>query len=322
MAVIRSHSACACPGPVRARRSTAATASSRSRARISGSVTVPSSRSVPGVLPVRSAGPETSSTSSRIWKARPMRRANAPSASASGLLARGQGAQPAGRLEQRRGLQLAAEHVALDRDACRRMRPRAGAARPRRAPSWPARGRCSCGDVLVARQLGEGAGEQQVPGRERRVAPGDRRRRSAAPCAALAPSMMSSCTSEAEWTSSTATPARTRPSWPCGPSGGPPPACAASITSSGRRRLPPALTVAWACCASGTPALRGHAREVLLGAPHAALERFASETQDRVEPVEARSLRVAVGCGGAAPHAGSAGTVPAWIATIPPAVMM
>ena len=45
---------------------------SRSRARISGSVTVPSSRSVPRGLPVRSAGPDTSSTSSSSWKARPM----------------------------------------------------------------------------------------------------------------------------------------------------------------------------------------------------------------------------------------------------------
>ena len=80
---MRSHSSAARSGVATPRRSTAASSGSRSRARISGSVTVPSSRSVPAVLPVRSAGPETSSTSSRSWKARPIRRPNAPSASAS-----------------------------------------------------------------------------------------------------------------------------------------------------------------------------------------------------------------------------------------------
>ena len=44
----------------------------RADARISGSVTVPSSRSVPRALPVRSGGPWTSRTSSRSWKASPM----------------------------------------------------------------------------------------------------------------------------------------------------------------------------------------------------------------------------------------------------------
>ena len=72
-------SACSRRRDRRAGRSRRASAS-RSRARISGSVTVPSSRSVPRCLPVRAAGPETSSTSSSSWKARPMRRPNAPSA--------------------------------------------------------------------------------------------------------------------------------------------------------------------------------------------------------------------------------------------------
>ena len=45
------------PGVRTPRRSSAASSGSRSRARISGSVTVPSSRSVPRCLPVRSAGP-------------------------------------------------------------------------------------------------------------------------------------------------------------------------------------------------------------------------------------------------------------------------
>ena len=64
----------------RAGRATAS-AGSRSRARISGSVTVPSSRSVPRCLPVRSAGPETSSTSSSSWNASPIGRPKRPSTS-------------------------------------------------------------------------------------------------------------------------------------------------------------------------------------------------------------------------------------------------
>ena len=83
-----------------------------------GSVTVPSSRSVPRALPVRSTGPETSSTSSSTWKASPMRRANAPSASRQRgrALGRRERTQPAGGLEQRGRLQLAAREVALDGD--------------------------------------------------------------------------------------------------------------------------------------------------------------------------------------------------------------
>ena len=51
-----------------------ASSGSRSRARIRGMVTVPSSRSVPSALPVRSGGPVTSRTSSRSWKASPISR--------------------------------------------------------------------------------------------------------------------------------------------------------------------------------------------------------------------------------------------------------
>ena len=61
------------PASSAAGRARPATAS-RSRARISGSVTVPSSRSVPRALPVRSGGPVTSRTSSRSWKASPISR--------------------------------------------------------------------------------------------------------------------------------------------------------------------------------------------------------------------------------------------------------
>ena len=80
VAAIASHTASASSGVLTPRRSSAASSGSRSRATISGSVTVPSSRSAPRCLPVRSAGPETSSTSSSSWKASPIRRPNAPAA--------------------------------------------------------------------------------------------------------------------------------------------------------------------------------------------------------------------------------------------------
>ncbi len=93
------------------RRSSSASEASRSRARIRGRVTVPSSRSVPRALPVRSGGPVTSRTSSRSWKARPISRPKvrrAPSASAAGAHLGVDPSDQAGALEQARRLQLAA----------------------------------------------------------------------------------------------------------------------------------------------------------------------------------------------------------------------
>ncbi len=107
-----------------------------------------------------------------------MRRANAPSASAS---ARGSAhgrerPQPAGGLEQRRRLQLAAPQVALDRDV-RRVGVLAlqQLARGERRAGVRERAQLRC--VLVARELGERPREQQVAGRDRQPAPGRRRHR-------------------------------------------------------------------------------------------------------------------------------------------------
>ena len=145
-----------------------ASSGSRSRARISGSVTVPSSRSVPRCLPVRSAGPETSSTSSRIWKARPMRRAERARARRRAASARRPRSAPRRQAASNsaRGLQLAAPQVALDGDVGARRR-RAAAARPRRAPSSRPRARARCVAVAVAR-----------PARRRRARRAGRRSRS------------------------------------------------------------------------------------------------------------------------------------------------
>ena len=161
------------PAPLSACRSMPASPCTRSRARMNGSVTVPSSRSVPRGLPVRSTGPETSSTSSSSWKASPIAGRTHPARRpAARALARRQRPQPAGRLEQGRGLQLAARAGSARPRRPRARRLRAAAARLRPAPSWRPRARCSCADVAVAGELGEGAREQQVAGRDRRSAPG------------------------------------------------------------------------------------------------------------------------------------------------------
>ena len=131
---------------------------SDSAARISGRVTVPSSRSVPRALPVRSGGPATSSTSSRSWKARPISAPKAPSASAS---------RPRRQAHSKRarGLQPAALQVALlgDRGVVGVL------ALGQLAAGERDRGR---GEQLDrARVAGrgeqrEGAGEEQVAGRD------------------------------------------------------------------------------------------------------------------------------------------------------------
>ena len=94
---------------------------------------------MPRCLPVRSAGPETSSTSSSSWKASPIARPKRPSS--VGVAAAAERAEPAGGLEQPRGLEVAALQVALARDRRRSTRPRAGAARPARAPTRRRRAR-------------------------------------------------------------------------------------------------------------------------------------------------------------------------------------
>ena len=112
VAAIRSQSAAAAPGVEVAQVELARARGRLARARISGRVTVPSSRSVPRALPVRSGGPVTSSTSSSSWKASPIsapnaRRAPPRSAPASARAGR--------RTRTGRGLQPAALEVALAR---------------------------------------------------------------------------------------------------------------------------------------------------------------------------------------------------------------
>ena len=207
----------------------------RSRARISGSVTVPSSRSVPRGLPVRSGGPETSRTSSRIWKATPICSPNAPSASASAAaleraeLARGP--------EQDRGLQPAALEVALDADRRVATRRRAASAPRPPAPSSPARERRTAATEPPWRRARRT--RARTAGRRSPSPVAGRRPRRPSAGRAAAPSRRARRRGRASraCTSSTATAARTSPSV----SGGGTPA--ARQTSSGRSRLPPAAIV-------------------------------------------------------------------------------
>ena len=220
VAAIRSQTSTAASASS-ARRSSSARVSSASRAQISGRVTVPSSRSVPRALPVRSGGPATSSTSSSIWKARPISRPNAVSASS----AAGSGRPTVQAHSNSRAVfSRHRAHVALrPRGRCRRRR---GAGRARRAPAPPRRRppappgaretvraapaaiASSSPDARRPGELGERPREQQVADRGRaRLGPevantvGRPRRSGAA-------SRTSSCTRVAMWTSSIAVAAR------------------------------------------------------------------------------------------------------------------
>ena len=173
------------------------------------------------------------------------------------------GSQAAGRLEQPRGLEVAALEVALARDRgvprvgtlhqlARRERRRRvrehlhvlrDAARPR-ARRRPAR--------TAGRRPPSPSGARTTRTRSRRP------RRSGAA------SSTSSWTSVAEWTSSTATAPRSRRSASASSVGGP----AARKTSSGRRRLPPAAIVALAGPASTSPWPRGQLLQARLEAVH------------------------------------------------------
>src|SRR4051794_6445181 len=237
VAAIRSQTASASTG-VRTvpRRSSPARPGSRSRARMKGSVTVPSRRSVPRAFPVRSGGPETSSTSSSIWKARPIR---VPKPASAGSPREHAAAKRLAVLSSQRSRYSRSGSATSHAPARCASSPRASAmeaaestetwsARPPSATSAKAREK-TASPVAVARSRPTAATTVGTP------------RRSAAA------SRTSSCTSVAEWMSSTATAPRTRGS---GSSGGSP---AARNTSSGRRRLPPAAMVDPACGASPAP---------------------------------------------------------------------
>ena len=151
------------------------------------------------------------------------------------------------RLEQARGLQLAAAQVALDRhvrvegvSALEQLALARAPSRRGRAPG-PAP-RCAFGHELPRTRRRTAGRRSRSPPRGPRPPPPSRDRGAGRPRRGRRRGRASR-----EWTSSTAAPARTRPS--PSPSGAP----AATSTSSGRRRLPPAAIVEPACSASPAP---------------------------------------------------------------------
>ena len=157
------------------------------------------------------AGPETSSTSSRSWKASPMRRPNAPSASAVGAPPPPQRAERAGGLEQPRGLQLAAAQVALDASRARPRRRRAAAARPRASAELASRERAQLRRRGRCARAREGA--RRTAGRRSRSPPRGPPRRPPSAVRGAAARRRARRRGRAwrVWTSSTAAAARTRP---------------------------------------------------------------------------------------------------------------
>ena len=133
---------------------------------------------MPRCLPVRSAGPETSSTSSSSWNASPIRRPNAPSSSAGPPPS--SAPSSAGGLEQPRGLEVAAlagsarattptfqasarcMQLALRRARTRRPRARAPRRRGRCAASSANARENSRSPVAVA-MLAPGGGDDRRP---------------------------------------------------------------------------------------------------------------------------------------------------------------
>ena len=135
-------------------------------ATISGKVTVPSSRSVPRALPVRSTGPEMSSTSSSIWKARPIRCPKFSIASdCSGAHRRP--SEHAGGGEKPAGLESATLEVVLFRQRHSRRRHAA-------ASAHPGPGRPRCRSAPRSPQSSPALGQQPEGGREEPVAEGSR----------------------------------------------------------------------------------------------------------------------------------------------------
>ena len=173
VAAMRSQTASASAAVRSARRSSCGQLGSRSRARISGSVTVPSSRSVPRALPVRLAGPETSRTSSSSWKARPIAAAERARARRGVVRRRAARARRAGRPPRTGGRSSARSGAGSARaDGRRPRRRRAAAARRPRAPRRPPTARARRRRCAAGGELGERAREQQVAGRDRDRAPG------------------------------------------------------------------------------------------------------------------------------------------------------
>ncbi len=206
---------------------------------------MPSSRSVPRCFPVRSAGPGDVEhvVEDLEGQADPPPERAEVELRLAGL----ERPERARGLEQPRGLQLAAQQVALERD---RGVPGVGAlqqlaARERRARVAEHADRLgSPGSVSAANARAKSRSPVAIASVA--AGAGDDGRTAAAQ--ARRASRTSSWTSVALCTSSTAAPARTRPSASCLGRAAPRPA---SSTSSGRSRLPPAAIVAPPCSASG-----------------------------------------------------------------------
>ena len=212
-------------------------AGSASAATISGRVTVPSSRSVPRALPVRSGGPETSRTSSRSWKAK-------PDLGAEGSQRCDVLAEETGALEELPGLQAAAFEVAL-------------------------LGELGVEGVVALRQLTLGEGDRGVgeQGDSAGVAMGGKQREGARRRAGRRPPSRGRGPRSRRRSAGRGAAVRRRGrrrgrASPCGrarsrrrrePRPLPHPAPAQSRTSSGRSRLPPAARVASASSASSSP---------------------------------------------------------------------
>ena len=238
---------------------------------------MPSSRSVPRCLPVRSAGPGHVQHVVEQLEREPD--ALAELAQQRDVAAAGQRAQLTRGAEEPRGLEVAAAQVALARGlqlpgvlALQQLAwtsadeasesTRTGSAAPPPASSANAREN-SRSPVAVAI---ERPAEATTVGRPRR---------------STAASSTSSWTSVARCTSSTATAARNAASRPAG--SGP----AATKTSSGRSRLPPAAIVAQACSPSVVPCERATV-ETLLQVAHQPRDVRAPRLDDRGDRLGAR----------------------------------
>ena len=303
VASISSQTRSASAGPEISRRSSSPSSRERSRARISGSVTVPSSRSVPRRLPVRCLRPGDVEHVVEQLEARARRRgrtgraAGPPPTSAPELARRG---------EQACGLQLAALEIALARDVG--------------APGVGALHQLAAGERRGRRRERRAAARSRRCARARRTRSRTAGRRSRSPrrgrpprrpCAARAAAARRRARRRARASPSGS--ARPRPprARPRRVASLPSPA---TKTSSGRSRLPPASTVASECSSIAVISRRrsldvGHRRR-------AATRRRARGSRrtgpPRAEPPPRRARR---------PRRGHAHvTSPTWIAMIPPAV--
>jgi hypothetical protein len=260
-------------------------------------------------LPVRSTGPDTSDPSREDPECVSQR---------PGGFDRRERPQAARGLEQRRRLQLAAPQIALDRDVggvcILALQQLAGCERRARV-----RERAQLRGVLVARQLGERAREEQIPGRDCDLASGHGRHRGApTPQPRTVDQVVVDERRRVDELHSDG-----RSHEPCLALEGVRGSAGRLGRENHEQRAQPLAArhdrgVRMGC--QRRAGLRCDLLEVQLGAGHALAERAAAAAHDRVEPVHAPLRSDGSRAAHCAHHALSAGTVPAWIATIPPAV--